>query len=150
MANVPVVKVKRLTPAAYLPKRMTEEAAGFDLAATKHEVFWINQITMVHTGLAMEIPKGYHGEIHIRSSLGKRGIRFANCTGIIDSDYRGEIIMPVINDSNLVQSIDAGDRIGQFILVKDPVFKLVEVDELGETERGEGGFGSTDNKDNVN
>jgi dUTP pyrophosphatase len=131
---------------AFIPKKMTKGAAGFDLAVSDPVTFFPHVVTKVYTGIAMEIPKGYHGEIHIRSSWGKRGIRLANCTGIIDSDYRGEIIMPVINDTNEVYYALEGKRIAQLILVKDPIFKIEEVNELGETERGNGGFGSTDLK----
>ena len=104
-------------------------------------------MTKVYTGLAMAIPKGYHGELHIRSSWGQRGIRLANCTGIIDADYRGEITLMVINDSDTVYHALEGKRIAQFILVKDPAFNIEEVTELDKTERGVGGFGSTDKKE---
>lgn len=139
----PVVKVKRIDKKALFPQKMTDGSVGLDIASLGRQVLWTGIITKVRTGLAVAIPKGYHGEIHIRSSLGIRGIRLANCTGIIDSDYRGEIMLVLINDSNVVQHISEGERIAQLILVKDPVYTVTEVDELDDTERGEGGFGST-------
>lgn len=141
------LKIKKLNDKAVVPMKMTEGAAGLDITVINHQVLWVGTVVPVQTGIAMSIPKGYHGEVHIRSSYGKRGIRLANCTGIIDSDYRGELILMLINDSNMVQVIDSGERVAQLILVKDPVFKVEEVTELNETERGEGGFGSTNAND---
>lgn len=143
--SIPVLKVKRLTDTAILPKRMSEEAAGYDVCADEECFLCPHQPHKVRTGLAFEIPKGYHLELHIRSSLGKQGVRLANCTGIIDSDYRGELLMYLIFDRyiNALHRISKGDRIAQIQLVKDPEFVLEEVDTLGETERGTGGFGST-------
>lgn len=140
------LKFRKMYEHAFIPKKMTKGAAGFDLAVSDPVTFFPHVVTKVYTGIAMEIPKGYHGEIHIRSSWGKRGIRLANCTGIIDSDYRGEITLLVINDTNEVYYALEGKRIAQLILVKDPTFKIEEVNELGETERGNDGFGSTDLK----
>lgn len=145
--KLPTLKIKKLDEHAVVPKAMTKEAAGLDLAVSEPITFFPHVVTKVYTGIAMTIPKGYHGEIHIRSSWGKRGIRLANCTGIIDSDYRGEITLLVINDTNDVYYALEGHRIAQFILVKDPAFKIEEVTELDKTERGVGGFGSTDKKE---
>lgn len=144
--KLPTLKFRKMYEHAFIPKKMTKGAAGFDLAVSEPTTFFPHFVTKVYTGIAMEIPKGYHGEIHIRSSWGKRGIRLANCIGIIDSDYRGEIILMVINDSNDVYFALEGERIAQFILVKDPAFNIEEVKELGMTERGEKGFGSTNEK----
>lgn len=143
--SIPVLKVKRLTDTAILPKRMSEEAAGYDVCADEDCFLYPDEPHIVHTGLAFEIPKGYHMELHVRSSLGKKGIRLANCTGIIDSDYRGELLMYLISDMDIdgIRVINKRDRIAQIQLVKDPEFVLEEVDTLGETERGTGGFGST-------
>lgn len=145
--KLPVLKIKKLYEHALVPKRMTKGSVGLDLAVSDPVTFYPHVVTIVHTGIAMAIPKGYHGEIHIRSSWGKRGIRPANCTGIIDSDYRGEITMAIINDTNNVYHALEGYRIAQFILVKDPTFNIEEVTELDKTERGVGGFGSTDKKE---
>lgn len=146
--KLPVLKIKKLDEHAVVPKAMTKEAAGLDIAVSSPVNFFPNVVTKVYTGIAMAIPKGYHGELHIRSSWGQRGIRLANCTGIIDSDYRGEIMLCVINDTNSVYHVLEGDRIAQFILVKDPAFNIEEVTELNKTERDVGGFGSTDKKEN--
>lgn len=144
---LPILKIKRLTEKATVPKAMTEGSCGLDIAVSEPITFFPHVVTKVYTGIAMVIPKGYHGELHIRSSWGKRGIRLANCTGIIDSDYRGEITLLVINDTNDVYYALEGHRIAQFILVKDPSFNIEEVNELDKTERGVGGFGSTDKKE---
>lgn len=143
----PTLKIKRLNNKAKIPKRMTEGAVGLDIYMPEFRVLWTGDIIKVCTGIAMEIPSGYHGEVHIRSSYGIRGIRLANCTGIIDSDYRGELVLYLINDNRVPVPIYEGERIAQFVLVKDPNFKVVEVDKLSETERGEGGFGSTNIKE---
>lgn len=144
--KLPTLKIKKMYEHAFIPKKMTKGAAGFDLVVSDSVTFFPHVVTKVCTGIAMAIPKGYHGEIHICRSWGKRGIRLANCTGIIDSDYRGEITLRVINDTNDVYYALEGKRIAQLILVKDPTFKIEEVNEWGETERGNDGFGSTDLK----
>lgn len=144
---LPVLKIKRLTEKATMPKAMTDGSCGLDIAVSEPVTFFPNRVTKVHTGLAMSMPKGYHAEVHIRSSWGKRGIRLANCTGIIDSDYRGELKLLLINDTTDIYYAPEGERIAQLILVKDPAFTIKEVDELDETKRGKGGFGST-NKEN--
>jgi dUTP pyrophosphatase len=145
--KLPILKINKLKEHVMIPKVMTEGSVGLDLAVSEPATFFPHYVTKVHTGLAMAIPKGYHGEVHIRSSWGKRGIRLANCTGIIDSDYRGEIILMVINDTNDIYYAPELERIAQFILVKDPTFTIEEVNELDETERGIGGFGSTNLKE---
>lgn len=145
---LPVLKIKKLTEKAQLPLKMTKGAAGLDLFVSENVTLFPRRVTKVRTGLAVSIPKGYHGELHIRSSWGKRGIRPANCTGIVDSDYRGEVIMYLNNDnSSDTFWLKEGTRVAQLILVKDPPFSIKEVETLDETERGEGGFGSTDEKE---
>ena len=141
--KLPTLKIKKLVDYAVMPKQMTKGSVGLDLAISEGSTFYPHEVIQVFTGLAMAIPKGYHGEIHIRSSWGKRGIRLANCTGIIDSDYRGELVLLVINDTGNVYHAPKGERLAQLVLVKDPSFKIEEVTELGRTERGVGGFGST-------
>ena len=102
---------------------------------------------MVGTGLAMEIPKEYWGGIFPRSGLAsKKGLRPANCVGVIDSDYRGEVIVAVHNDSNNVRRIDPQERIAQFTLLPKYNLTFEEVDELTDTARGDGGFGSSGSK----
>lgn len=145
--KLPTLKIKKLVDYAVIPKKMTDGSVGLDIAISEGTVFYPHEVIEVFTGIAMQIPKGYHGEVHIRSSWGKRGIRPANCTGIIDSDYRGELVLLLINDTENVYHAPKGERLAQLILVKDPAFKIEEVTELDETERGIGGFGSTDHKE---
>lgn len=97
------------------------------------------------TGLQIEVPKGYFGAIFARSGLAaKKGLRPANCVGVIDSDYRGEVKVVLHNDSKEIQYIKGGDRIAQLIFIKYDTVDFKEVEELEDTDRGEGGFGSTD------
>lgn len=142
--KLPTLKIKRLHSHAIIPQRMTKGSVGLDVYISHGYVFFPHTVTVVHTGIALAIPRGYHGEVHIRSSWGRKGIRLANCTGIIDSDYRGELVLLVINDVGAVYHAPEGSRLAQLVLVKDPAFKIEEVKELDETERGVGGFGSTD------
>ena len=98
----------------------------------------------LHTGLAAEIPDGYYAAIYARSGLSvKKGLRPTNCTGIIDNQYRGEWIVALYNDSNFAQVLDHKDRIAQFAILPVLGVNLNEVEELSETERGAGGFGSS-------
>lgn len=101
----------------------------------------------MHTGLAMVIPEGYFGAIYPRSGISvKKGLRLANCTAVIDSDYRGEIMIALHNDSGQVQFVKKGDRVAQMVFqpyANDILFEDVREGELSETDRGTGGFGST-------
>lgn len=144
---LPVLKIKRLTDTAVLPQKMSEEAAGLDVWLDQRVILFANQTKLAHTGIAIACPKGYHAELHIRSSLGSKGIRLANCTGIIDSDYRGEVLLAIHNDNKDPVNLDAQTRVAQIILVKDPNFEIKEVEDLNKTKRGVGGFGSTDKKE---
>ena len=140
------VKVKRLSPTAILPTRGSSEAAGWDLYADipYRTIIHDSETISVKTGIAIEIPKGYFGAIFARSGLAtKQGLRPANCVGVIDSDYRGEIIVAIHNDQIDIQMITPGMRIAQLVIIPIPEVDLVEVTDLGTTERGEGGFGST-------
>ena len=114
------VKIKKLTNNAIIPTRGSEYAAGYDIYAainTSHQIT-PHHTGSIGTGLAMEIPDGYWLGLFARSGLAtKKGIRPANCVGVIDSDYRGEIIMPVHNDSEETFIVFPGDRIGQLILL---------------------------------
>lgn len=141
----PVLKIKRLDAKATIPQQMTLGSCGFDVSITHDVNIFPHRSVACHTGLAMAIPKGYHGELHIRSSLGINGIRLANCTGIIDSDYRGELICVLTNDTDDTLHLKEGSRIAQLLLYKDPAFNIKVVDVLDKTERNEGGFGSTNN-----
>lgn len=143
------VSIKKLSPEAVLPTRGSLQAAGYDLYANNDAVIEVAPHTTVKvgTGVAMAIPDGYFGGIFARSGLAtKRGLRPANCVGVVDSDYRGEIIVAVHNDTDEVQTIDIKERIGQIVVLPYLSVEFDEVEELDETERGEGGFGSTGRK----
>lgn len=141
------VNVKKLSNGAIIPTQGTAYAAGFDLYAhmeTGRQDIPAGETRKIGTGLCMEIPEGFVGEIYARSGLAtKRGLRPANCVGIIDPDYRGEIIVALHNDSAKCETIHEGDRIAQIIFRDRITATFNEVDELPETVRGEGGFGST-------
>jgi dUTP pyrophosphatase len=140
--------IKKLHPKAVIPTLGSAAAAGYDLYSVDAVCIEPGQTYLVHTGLAMEIPEGFWGGIYARSGLAtKKGLRPANCVGVIDSDYRGEVMVALHNDSSNIQHIDAGDRIAQLIFhrcVYSDGFE--EVEELSDTTRGEGGFGSTGTK----
>lgn len=140
------VHVKKLHPNAKLPTYGSSEAAGADLYACLEESVTIQpgEIFWVPTGIALEVPKGCAGLVYARSSLGaKRGLAPANKVGVVDSDYRGEIRVVLLNHSKQPQTLEPGERVAQFVItpVLRPVYE--EVDELTDTNRGIGGFGST-------
>ena len=139
------VKIKLLNNKAKMPTRGSEKAAGYDLYSTKDATIMPHETVKVGTGLAIQPPKGYFGAIFARSGLAtKNGLRPANCVGVIDSDYRGPVIVALHNDSNEMQVIPHGIRVAQFILLPYlPIKGFEVVDELNDTERGENGFGST-------
>lgn len=140
------IKIKKLNKNAKVPTRGSAAAAGYDLYACLDEPIWINpgECQKIGSGLSMELPDDYYMGIYARSGLAtKQGLRPANCVGICDSDYRGEYIVPLYNDSNTPRVINHGDRIAQIILHKCYSLNFIEDKELKETERGEGGFGST-------
>ena len=140
------IRVKKLTPTAALPTRGSAEAAGYDLRADLTGEIEIPPHTtqMIHTGLAMEIPKGYFGAIFARSGIAAReGLRPANCTGVCDSDYRGNYIVALHNDSETVRTVEPGERIAQMVVIPYLPVQFEETSALTDTERGAGGFGST-------
>ncbi|MBS5519632.1 MAG: dUTP diphosphatase [Acidaminococcus intestini] len=142
------VKVKLLSPQAEVPAYKTEGAACFDIKTLEDiDLNTLNaypKAYMVSTGLAFEIPEGYHMEVYLRSSVGlNTKLRLANGIGIIDSDYRGELKLIVENVSRFPLSIKAGTRIAQAMIVQDPKVAFEVVEELSESKRAEGGFGST-------
>ena len=140
------IQVKKLNSKAQLPTRGSADAAGYDLYACLDHEITINphETVKVGTGLSFELPRLTFGAIFPRSGLAtKQGLRPANCVGVCDSDYRGEYIVAVHNDSNLTQSIQPGERIAQLILMPYVPMSFEEVSDLSETERGTGGFGST-------
>lgn len=142
------IKIKKLYKDAMIPSRGSEQAAGYDLYAClggfeKCEIS-PNTTMKIGTGIAAEIPEGYFGAVFARSGLAtKKGLRPANCVGVVDSDYRGEIMVALHNDDKEPQTIQAYERIAQLIILPYLNVSFKEVDELSDTERGEGGFGST-------
>ena len=139
------IKIKRLSPTAIKPTYGSEKAACFDLYADSNTTILPHTTSKIGTGWAMQsVYDGYVGLIFARSGLAtKQGLRPANCVGVVDEDYTGEIIVALHNDSNELKQINKGDRIAQMMFVSYQQFHLVEVEELDETERGSGGFGST-------
>ena len=140
-----IIKVKKLKPEAVLPVRGSEYAAGYDLCACIEQPITIgpHNTQKVGTGLSIELPIGTFGAIFARSGLAtKRGLRPANCVGVCDSDYRGEYIVALHNDTDTYQTIKPGDRIAQLVVMQFEELEFTE-DNLSDTERGEGGFGST-------
>lgn len=125
---------------------MTAQAAGFDLPAAvdKPMVLKPGDIALVPCGFAMAIPKGYEAQVRPRSGLASRfGITMVNAPGTIDSDYRGEVQVPLINLGRRKFTVERGMRIAQMLVLPVPKVKVVEVDELDRTRRGHGGFGHT-------
>lgn len=140
------IRVKKLHPNAVLPTYGSRDAAGADLYACLEapvtiqpgEVYWVS------TGIALEVPKGCAGLVYARSSLGaKRGLAPANKVGVVDSDYRGEVKVVLLNHSKEPQTLQPGERVAQFVItpVLQPMYE--EVEDLTDTDRGAGGFGST-------
>lgn len=143
------IKVKKLNDFAKLPTRGSEYAAGYDLYAATKQIIWIapHSTIKISTGLSFELPQGTFAAIFARSGIAtKRGLRPANCVGVIDSDYRGPVIVALHNDTDEMQNIEPGERIAQMILLPYIEMKFNEVNELSSTERGEDGFGSTGEK----
>lgn len=146
MKNNDFIKVKRVTETAIMPEAKTEWSAGYDLHVdiTEPVIVPPHETVFINSGIAMAIPEGYFGGIYARSGISsKLGIRPATCVSVIDSDYRGDIVLPMHNDTDEPKAIAPGERVAQLIIHKVPHFELVLVDELEETERGSGGFGST-------
>lgn len=152
--GVCTLKVKKLHPDAVLPKLATAGAACFDLHAidVSHHVLLPGRPMKVRTGLAFEVPPGYALMIYSRSGHGfKSNTRLSNCVGVIDSDYRGEILVSLYRDESVNDHFSAtsslkvtsGDRVAQAMLIPVPTVVFEEVDQLSSTDRGEGGFGST-------
>ena len=144
------VKIKKLHEDAVVPEVKTSGSAGMDLHVIEDMRFapttTTEQAYMVRSGLAMAIPEGYHGKVFLRSSTGKKHkLRLANGTGIIDSDYRGEVMFLVENVGAMSTNIYKGDRLFQIVIEKNEDVEVLVVDDLDETERGEGGMGSTGN-----
>lgn len=141
--------IKKVTPTAIVPERQTDGSAGYDLCVDYENPISIqpHESALVSTGLAFEIPEGYVGCIYARSGISiKRHIRPSTCVSVIDSDYRGAVWLPMYNDSDKVQTVEPHERVAQLVLHKIVTPEIEIVEELSETERGDGGLGSTGRK----
>lgn len=138
------IKIKKLYEDSHIPTRGSEYAAGYDLYAHEGATIKPHETAKIGTGVAIQPPKDTFGAVFARSGLAaKQGLRPANCVGVCDYDYTGEYIVALHNDSNEERVVEAGERIGQVVFIPYVNVSFVEVDELEETERGDGGFGST-------
>lgn len=140
------IKFKKLTPTAQAPTRGSNYAAGYDLSADIGSNVLIAPHTTVKigTGIAVELPENTFGAIYARSGIAsKEGLRPANCTGVVDEDYRGELVVALHNDSDVMRIVEPGERIAQFVVQPYVSVEFEEVEALSTTVRGVGGFGST-------
>lgn len=142
------VKIKKLSDRAVVPTYGSPFSAGADLYSAMDDVTVApGETVLVKTGLALELPVGYAGLIYARSGLAsKRGLAPANKVGVVDCDYRGEVMVALHNHSNAPQTVASGERIAQLVIAPYIVADFEEADELSDTARGEGGFGSTGTK----
>lgn len=143
------VKIVKLDPSAHLPTYGSASAAGADLyACIENQVTILpGQTLMIPTGLSMEIEEGFAGFIYARSGLAsKRGLAPANKVGVVDSDYRGQVMVALHNHSQAPQIVEPGERIAQMVFAPVYQAQFCLVESLQDTERGEGGFGSTGTK----
>lgn len=138
------IKIKKLNENAITPTYATEGAACFDISASEYANIYAGEQQVIGTGLSFEIPEGFVMMVYSRSGHGfKHGVRLGNGTGVIDSDYRGELKVCLRNDGDSGIFVDVGDRIAQAMIVPVPKVVFEGVEQLSETSRGEGGFGST-------
>ncbi len=136
------IKIKKHSDVS-IPTRQTDGAAGFDLEASHDEVLLSGEIRLIDAGFSMEIPKGYFVLVRPRSGLASKfGINISS-SGVIDSDYRGKMMIPLINLGDKTFKVEKGMRVAQMLILPVPDIKLTETEELSSTERGEGGFGHT-------
>ena len=143
------IKVKKVRENAVVPKIATSGSAAADLYACVEEPLTVpaRGSAVVPVGIAIAVPEGYGAFIFARSGLGiKHGIAPRNCVGVIDSDYRGEIMVALHNHGAVAQTVEAGERIAQLVIAPYYTANFIECDELSDTVRGEGGFGSTGTK----
>ncbi len=144
--NAPRVRFQKLRPGAVAPKYMSRGAAGLDLASAASEPIEIapGGRVAVPTGLAFEIPEGFEGQVRPRSGLARKfGIGLPNAPGTIDSDYRGEVQVLLVNLGSEPYVVQPGDRVAQLVIAPVVIAELEEVGDLSVTERGAGGFGHT-------
>lgn len=140
------IRIKKLNQKAKIPTHGSDAAAGYDLYACLDQTVYIqpHETKIISTGIAVSIPDGYWGGIYARSGKSiKQGVRPGNCVGVIDPDYRGEVLVAAHNDSYHIRTVEPGERIAQFILTERILCDWKEVEELDDTDRGDGGFGST-------
>ncbi len=140
---------KKLSGTAKMPTRGSDGAAGYDLYADLEapKTIMPGETVKINTNIAVAIPAGYFGGVYARSGLSiKRGLRPGNCTGVIDEDYRGNVIVALHNDNIDPQDVQPGERIAQLIIQKYEEVEFIEAEELEDTTRGAGGFGSTGSK----
>lgn len=143
------VNIKKIDERATIPTYGTDYSAGADLYALAEQdiVIKAGETVLVHTGLSIEVPEGYAGLIYARSGLAsKKGLAPANKVGVVDSDYRGEVMVALHNHSAVDQTVSCGERIAQLVIAPFLKAEFVLCDELNETKRGQGGFGSTGSK----
>jgi len=134
----------KLTDGAPMPKHSKPGDAGMDLTSRETVEIAPQGTVKVGTGVAIELPRGYFGMVVPRSGMAsKRGVTIVNTPGIIDSDYRGEIMLPLYNAGHDLVTVERGERVAQIIILSHETCECVEVDELSDTERGSNGFGST-------
>ena len=144
MYKMPQVKIKKVAENAIIPTKGSKYAAGFDLYATEDTEIWIGETKVIGSGIAIEIPEGFFGAVFSRSGLStKRGLAVINGVGVIDSDYRGEIKVPLHNHGNKKEIIKSGERIAQLVLIRYHEYEWLEVDSLEDSARGVCGFGSS-------
>ena len=143
------VRFKRLNDLAKIPTRGSKFSAGYDLYTATDEDIQIppHSTVKIGTGLAIELPIGWFGAIFARSGIAtKRGLRPANCVGVVDADFRNEVLVALHNDTSETMTVQAGERIAQLVILPYQDIDFKEVNELHDTDRGMGGFGSTGEK----
>ena len=137
------IRFKKLSQSAVMPRKAHASDAGFDLTCTRYEVT-NGELFTYHTDIAVEIPDGYVGLLFPRSSIYKQDLFLTNSVGVVDSGYRGEVMFKFkAVSSDVKQHYQVGDRIGQLIIIPYPNAEFVEADELSDSDRGEGGYGSS-------
>ena len=140
------VKIRKLSPDAIIPTYGSAYSAGADLYACEKEDVEIapGETKLIHTGISVEIPEGFGGFIYARSGLAtKKGLAPANKVGVVDADYRGEVMVALYNQSDVPQTVSKGERVAQLVIAPFLKAKFIETEELSDTVRGTGGFGST-------
>lgn len=138
-----MTKIKMKFDEKYPPVRATATSAGLDLRNTVASIIQSEDYLLLKTGVYIEIPEGYVGILASRSGLGIKGLVVKQGIGVIDSDYRGEILVPLYNIGHKSMYIDAGDKIAQLLIMPVQYYDIEKVDNLSDTIRGSGGFGST-------